>query len=286
MNETNKTGILYVTGTPIGNLEDITLRQLRILGEVDFIAAEDTRVTRKLLTHFDLKTPLVSCHDHSDLQTITHIADRIAAGESCAVVTDAGMPCISDPGEVLVKVCRERGIPVQAVPGPSAVVTALSVSGGSTAQFSFYAFLPVDKKPRAALLEALRQEHKTCILYEAPHKLCKTLTDLEKTLGGERMLSLCRELTKVHEEVLRMSLTEAIHYYTEHSPRGEFVLVLDGAPEEVLTLTAKDALHIAKTYLAQGMSAAAAAKLAAKETGCPKQEIYKQLHEETSDTSC
>lgn len=271
-------GILYVTGTPIGNLEDITLRQLRILGEVDFIAAEDTRVTRKLLTHFELKTPLVSCHDHSDRQTISHIADRIAAGESCAVVTDAGMPCISDPGEVLVKLCYERGIPVQAVPGPSAVVTALAVSGAETGAFAFYGFLPVDKKPRSAMLKALSEEKKTFVLYEAPHKLSGTLADLEKTLGSDRKLSLCRELTKLHEEVLRMTLSEAIPYYIEHAPRGEFVLVVDGAPEEEQMFTPEDALAIANAYLAQGMSAAAAAKLAAKETGVPKQEIYRLLH--------
>ncbi len=273
-------GILYVTGTPIGNLEDITLRQLRILEEVDFIAAEDTRVTRKLLTHFELKTPLVSYHDHSGNAVAQTIADRIAAGESCAIVTDAGMPCISDPGEELVRICRERSIPVQAVPGPSAVVTALSVSGGSTAQFTFYGFLPVDKKPRAEMLSQLKNEHRTAILYEAPHKLCRTITDLKDTCGGERMLSFCRELTKLHEEVLRMSLAEAETYYTEHAPRGEFVLVLDGAAQEDTAMTAQDALAIAKNYLAQGMSASAAAKLAAKDTGLTKNEVYRLLHEE------
>jgi 16S rRNA (cytidine1402-2'-O)-methyltransferase len=273
-------GILYVTGTPIGNLEDITLRQLRILEEVDFIAAEDTRVTRKLLTHFELKTPLVSYHDHSGATVAVQIADRIAAGESCAIVTDAGMPCISDPGEELVRICRERGIPVQAVPGPSAVVTALSVSGGSTAQFVFYGFLPVDKKPRAELLEQLRLEQRTAILYEAPHKLCRTIADLKSACGGARQLAFCRELTKVHEEVLRMSLEEADSYYAEHAPRGEFVLVLDGAVQEEEACTVQDALKLAQLYLSQGMSAAAAAKLAAKETGMTKHEIYRLLHQE------
>ncbi len=274
-------GILYVTGTPIGNLEDITLRQLRILEEADFIAAEDTRVTRKLLTHFDLKTPLVSYHDHSGAATAQAIADRIAAGETCAIVTDAGMPCISDPGEELVRICRERGISVQAVPGPSAVITALSVSGGSTAQFVFYGFLPMDRKPRNAMLESLRQETRTAVLYEAPHKLCRTIADLRNVCGGERILSFCRELTKVHEEVLRMCLAEAEQYYGTHAPRGEFVLVLDGAPPEESDLTAEDAAAIAKNYLAQGMSAAAAARMAAKETGCPKNEIYRLLHEDS-----
>lgn len=271
-------GILYVTGTPIGNLEDITLRQLRILSEVDFIAAEDTRVTRKLLTHFDLKTPLVSCHEHTGRQSVAHIADRIEAGESCAVVTDAGMPCISDPGAVLVGLCRERGIPVQAVPGPSAVVTALAVSGAQTAAFAFYGFLPTDKKQRTAMLKSLAQERNTIVLYEAPHKLCIALDDLAKVLGGERRIYLCRELTKLHEEVLHMTLDEAIPYYKEHVPRGEFVLVLDGAPEEKESFTAEEALALAEAYLAQGMPAAAAAKLSAKETGIPKQEIYRLLH--------
>lgn len=271
-------GMLYVTGTPIGNLEDITLRQLRILEEVDFIAAEDTRVTRKLLTHFELKTPLVSYHDHSGMSVAEHIADRIAAGESCAIVTDAGMPCISDPGEELVRICRERSIPVQAVPGPSAVVTALSVSGGSTAQFTFYGFLPVEKKPRAEMLSQLKNEHRTAILYEAPHKLCRTIADLREACGDDRMVSFCRELTKIHEEVLRMSLADADAHYVEHAPRGEFVLVLDGAVQEENACTAEDAVKIAEMYLAQGMSAAAAAKLAAKETGLTKNEVYRMLH--------
>ena len=277
-------GTLYVTGTPIGNLEDITMRALRILGEVDFIAAEDTRVTRGLLTHFDLHTPLVSCNEHSTPQVYESIADRIEAGENCAIVTDAGMPCISDPGEKLVRLCRDRSIPVEAVPGPSAVVTALSVSGGSTAQFAFYAFLPADKKQkkqREALLTEISRERKTCILYEAPHKLCTTLADLCRVLGGERNISLCRELTKLHEEVLRMTLADAVDYYASHEPRGEFVLVLDGAPEEQGTLTLADAVSVARAYIEQGMSGSAAAKLAAKDTGIPKQEIYRALQEKT-----
>ncbi len=275
-------GTMYLVGTPIGNLGDITQRQLEILGSVDFIAAEDTRVTRGLLTHFDLHTPLVSCNEHSTPQVIADIADRIQAGESCAVVTDAGMPCISDPGEKLVKLCRERGIPVEAVPGPSAVVTALSVSGGSTAQFAFYAFLPADKKQkklREQMLTEISRERKTSILYEAPHKLRTTLDDLQRVLGGERVISFCRELTKLHEEVLRMTLADAAAYYTEHEPRGEFVLVIDGAPEEKGVLTVEDAVSVARAYMEQGISGSAAAKLAAKDTGVPKQEIYKALHD-------
>ena len=192
------------------------------------------------------------------------------------------MPCISDPGEKLVRLCRERGIPVEAVPGPSAVVTALSVSGGSTAQFAFYAFLPADKKQkkeREAMLTEISRERKTCILYEAPHKLRTTLDDLHRVLGGERTISFCRELTKIHEEVLRMTIAEAVAYYAERDPRGEFVLVIDGAPAEADTLTLEDAVSVAQAYIAQGMSGSAAAKLAAKETGMPKQEIYKALHD-------
>ena len=266
-------GILYVTGTPIGNLEDITLRQLRILREVDLIAAEDTRVTQKLLLHYDIRTPLVSCHEHSRMQDIAAIADRIAAGECCAVVTDAGMPCISDPGTVLVRCCRERNVKIEAVPGPSAVTTA----------FAFYGFLPVEHKPRTAMLEALSRECKTCVLYEAPHKLQRTLHDLAAQLGGGRMLSLCRELTKLHEEVLRMPLAEAAAYYDAHRAQGEFVLVIDGASPEDAPLAPEDARSVAKAYLAQGMSAAAAARLAAKDTGIPKQEIYRMLHEDEQD---
>jgi len=271
-------GILYVTGTPIGNLEDMTLRQLRILQEVDFIAAEDTRVTRKLLTHFEIKTELVSCHEHSSDSVLNHIADRIQAGENCAVVTDAGMPCISDPGEELVRICYQRGIPVQAVPGPSAVITALAVSGAAVKQFVFYGFLPVEKKARHEMLENLKSESRTAVLYEAPHKLCKTLADLGEISEFSRMISLCRELTKIHEEVLRMTISEAIQYYSEKEPKGEFVLVLDGIGKQEKIFTLEDAVSLAEQYLSQDMSSSAAAKLAAKETGIPKNQIYQALH--------
>jgi len=271
-------GILYVTGTPIGNLEDITLRQLRILKEVDFIAAEDTRVTRKLLTHFEIKSELVSYHEHSDMNAIERIISRIEAGENCAIVTDAGMPCISDPGEVLVRMCRERNISVQAVPGASAVVTALSVCGGSTRQFVFYGFLPVEKKPRSEIIQELKSEYRTAVLYEAPHKLTKTLSDLCENLKASRKIALCRELTKVHEEVLRMTLEESVRYYQEHDPRGEFVLVLDGAEHQKEEITLEDALVIAEKYLSQGLTASAAAKMTAKDTGIPKNQIYQAMH--------
>ncbi|MDE5754572.1 MAG: 16S rRNA (cytidine(1402)-2'-O)-methyltransferase [Oscillospiraceae bacterium] len=272
-------GILYVTGTPIGNLEDLTFRQLRILREVDFIAAEDTRVTRKLLTHFEIKTELVSYHEHSDVSVIHSILDRIASGQNCAIVTDAGMPCISDPGEKLVRACYERNIPVQSVPGASAVITALSVCGGSTRQFVFYGFLPVEKKQRSTMLRELQSEARTSVLYEAPHKLCRTLSDLCETAGADRQIAICRELTKIHEEVLRFCLGDAVKYYETHTPRGEFVLVLDGAelPEQD-AFTLEDAVAIAESYLAQGMPVMTAAKSAAKETGISKNKIYQSLH--------
>ena len=271
-------GILYVTGTPIGNLEDITLRQLRILQEVNFIAAEDTRVTRKLLTHFEIKTELVSYHQHSSESVMNHIADRIQAGENCAIVTDAGMPCISDPGEELVKLCYERGIPVQSVPGASAVITALSISGASVKQFVFYGFLPVEKKNRSAVLKELETETRTAVLYEAPHKLCKTLEELEKISSPSRKISLCRELTKIHEEVLKMTISEAAVYYAEHAPRGEFVLILDGAEVQKENFTLEDAVSLAERYLTEGLKPSAAAKLASKETGISKNLIYQQMH--------
>lgn len=271
-------GILYVTGTPIGNLEDITLRQLRILEEVDFIAAEDTRVTRKLLTHFEIRTELVSYHEHSTESVMNRIADRIEAGENCAIVTDAGMPCISDPGEELVKLCRKRNIPVQSVPGASAVITALSVSGGSTKQFVFYGFLPVEKKPRMEMLKNLQSETRTAVLYEAPHKLCRTLGDLSEISEESREISICRELTKMHEEVLRMPIIEAVKYYTEHTPRGEFVLVLDGVQSHQEGFTLEEAVSLAERYVSEGMSSSAAAKLAAKETSITKNQIYQAMH--------
>ena len=213
-------GTFYVIGTPIGNLEDITLRQLDTLGAVDFICAEDTRVTLKLLNRFEIKKQLVSFHEHSSKADAKKIIDRLIAGESCGIVTDAGMPCISDPGEVLVKMCAESGIDIKVVPGPSAVVSAVAVSGLSTRRFTFEGFLPVPKKERAERLEKLRGETAVMVFYEAPHKLKTPLADLAETFGGERRIALCRELTKIHEEVLRLSLYEAVEYYNNNEPRG------------------------------------------------------------------
>jgi len=272
-----KTGTLYVVGTPIGNLGDITVRQLETLGEVDFIAAEDTRVTRKLLTHFDIHKPLVSYHDHSGQKIEQGLIDRIRAGENCAVVTDAGMPCISDPGEGLVMLCHEAGIPVCVVPGPSAAISALAISGQSTARFAFEGFLPVQKKQRMARLDAVKSDTRTLIFYEAPHKLHATLADLLAALG-DRSISLCRELTKMYEEVRRMTLSEAVTYYKTNEPRGEFVLIVAGAAEnEQKQLTLADAAALAESLVSDGMRAADACKQIAKETGFSKSELYAAL---------
>lgn len=273
-------GTLYIIGTPIGNLEDITLRQLRMLEEVDFIAAEDTRVTRKLLSHYNIKTPTVSFHEHSGAAGAQKIAARLLDGESGGIVTDAGMPCISDPGEPLIQLCYEMGIPVTVVPGPSAVITALAVAGQPSAQFVFEGFLPVPKKERQQRLSRIRDESRTIILYEAPHKLVRTLTDLCEILGEDREISFCRELTKLHEEVYRTTLGEALRHYEVSAPRGEFVLVIAGAPEgqvQADTPTLEDAIALAQRYAAEGLKKRDACKKAAAETGQRSNEIYNNM---------
>ena len=271
-------GTFYVIGTPIGNLEDITLRQLDTLAAVDFICAEDTRVTLKLLNRFDIKKPLVSFHEHSSKADAQKIIDRLMAGESCGIVTDAGMPCISDPGEVLVKMCAESGIDIKVVPGPSAVVSAIAVSGLSTRRFTFEGFLPVPKKERTQRLEKLRGETAVMVFYEAPHKLKTTLADLAEFFGGDRRISLCRELTKIHEEVLRLTLAEAVEYYSINEPRGEFVLVLEGAAEcGGESVTIDDALEQVRKLIDMGEKPTEACKAVAKETGFRKGELYSRL---------
>ena len=271
-------GTFYVIGTPIGNLEDITLRQLDTLAAVDFICAEDTRVTLKLLNRFDIKKPLVSFHEHSSKADAQKIIDRLMAGESCGIVTDAGMPCISDPGEVLVKMCAESGIDIKVVPGPSAVVSAIAVSGLSTRRFTFEGFLPVPKKERTQRLEKLRGETAIMVFYEAPHKLKTTLADLAEFFGGDRRISLCRELTKIHEEVLRLTLAEAVEYYSINEPRGEFVLVLEGAAEcGGESVTIDDALEQVRKLIDMGEKPTEACKAVAKETGFRKGELYSRL---------
>ena len=270
-------GVLYVVGTPIGNLSDFSPRAAETLAGVDFIAAEDTRVTVKLLNHFGIKKPLVSYFEHNKQEKGAVICDRIAAGETCALVSDAGMPAISDPGEDLVALCAERGIRVLVVPGPSAVISALAVSGLPTGRFTFEGFLSVNKKSRREHLEQVKNEVRTMVFYEAPHKLPYTLKDMAEAFG-DRRIALVREITKIHEECIRTTLFEAVKYYEENGPKGEFVLVIDGAkPEEKKELTLEDAVALAEKAMENGSSASDAAKEAAKLSGFKKGEIYKLL---------
>ncbi len=270
-------GILYVTGTPIGNLSDLSPRAAQTLESVDFIAAEDTRVTLKILNHLGIKKPMVSYFEHNKRERGEMICARIEQGESCAIVTDAGMPCISDPGEDLIRLCAERGIQTVAVPGPSAVVTALAVSGLETGRFCFEGFLSVNKKSREEHLRELKGEKRTMIFYEAPHKLPATLRDFYAVFG-DRRLSIVRELTKAHEEVIRTTTAYAAANYSDGSVKGEIVLVLEGAkeqPDEGYTLA--DAVEMARKIMEDGEKATAAAKEAAAATGFKKNEIYKEL---------
>lgn len=267
-------GKLYVVGTPIGNLGDMTFRAVETLKAVDFICAEDTRVSAKLLNYFNIKKPLVSHHEHNSKSSADIITTRIVNGESCAIVTDAGMPCISDPGEDLVAMCVENGVEVVAVPGPTAMASALAISGLPTARFSFQGFLSVSKRSRYEHLASVSKNCETMIFYEAPHKLTTTLDDMLKYFG-DRRIAMCRELTKIHEEVLRMTISEACEYYKNNSPRGEYVLVVEGSKEEA---TAEDTLETAfekvKALIDNGMRAADACKQIAKTTGFSKSELY------------
>lgn len=265
---------LYVVGTPIGNLSDLSPRALEVLGSVDFIAAEDTRVTLKLLTHFDIKKPLVSYYEHNLREKGEYIISRILEGETCAIVTDAGMPCISDPGEDLVRLCAERGIEVNVVPSPTAAMSALAISGLSTSRFSFEGFLSVTKKQRYAHLEEIKELRHTLIFYEAPHKLKNTLDDLIAVLG-DRRISLCRELTKIHEEVLRGRISDMIAYYSENTPKGEYVLIVEGKQQEApAESSAEEAAAYARAEIEKGKKASEACKEAAKKFGFTKSEIY------------
>lgn len=267
-------GIFYVIGTPIGNLDDITIRQLDTLRNVDFICAEDTRVTLKLLNRYEIKKQLVSFHEHSSKAEAQRIIERLLNGENCGIVTDAGMPCISDPGEVLVKLCAENNIEVKVVPGASAVVSAVAVSGLDTRRFMFEGFLPVNKKERSERLELLKDETGLMVFYEAPHKLKNTLSCLAEFFGTERKISLCRELTKIHEEVLRMTLGEAVEYYTTTEPRGEFVLVLEGKTKSDEKITLESAIEQVKKLVEMGEKPTDACKAVAKESGFKKGELY------------
>jgi len=268
-------GILYLVPTPIGNLSDISIRCRETLENADFIAAEDTRVTLKLLNHLGIKKSLVSYYEHNKAFKGSVIVERILAGETCALVSDAGSPAISDPGEDLVKECAEAGITVCAIPGPCAVITALSMSGLPTGRFCFEGFLSTNKKSRQDHLQALADEQRTMIFYEAPHKLLNTLQDLLNAFGPQRRISLCRELTKLHEEVIRTTLQGALDYYQELAPRGEYVLVLEGAePPEETELSMDDALQLVVQKIEQGLSKKDAVKQVAKETGFAKNALY------------
>ena len=272
---------LYLVATPIGNLSDLSERAVKVLSEVDFIAAEDTRNTGHLLSYLHIQKPLVSYHEHNKRERGENICDRLQAGESCALVTDAGTPAISDPGEDLVALCAERGITVTSIPGCCAGITALTLSGLPTRRFTFEGFLSVNKAERKKHLDSLKGEVRTMILHEAPHKLKTTLADLREAFGDDRRISLCRELTKLNEEVLRLTLAEAAAYYEENAPRGEYVLVVEGAEEGSTAdsvfwadMTVPD--HVAY-YVEKGMTKKDAIKAAAKDRGVPKNEVYQQV---------
>jgi 16S rRNA (cytidine1402-2'-O)-methyltransferase len=273
-------GQLYIVGTPIGNLGDITYRAVETLKAVDFICAEDTRVTVKLLNHYGIKKPMISYHEHSERHVSDRIMSKIMSGESCAVVSDAGMPCISDPGEDLIRLCIENDVPVEVVPGPTAMASAAALSGLPVSRFTFEGFLAVAKKQRYAHLEGVAKETRTLIFYEAPHKLLNTLTDMLKYLG-DRRISICHELTKVHEDVFRTTLSESVEYYSDKTPKGEFVLVVEGYDfkKELSEITLDDAVNEAKRLIESGMKAVDACKEAAKTTGFKKSEIYSGIQE-------
>ncbi len=268
-------GMLYLVPTPIGNLGDISTRCRETLENADFIAAEDTRVSLKLLNHLGIKKSLVSYYEHNKTFKGEKIVERILAGETCALVSDAGSPAISDPGEDLVKQCAAAGITVCAIPGPCAAITALSISGQATGRFCFEGFLSTAKKSRREHLDSLKEETRTMIFYEAPHKLTATLEDMAETFGSDRPISLCRELSKLHEEVVRTTLGGAIAKYAENPPKGEFVLVVAGAPEKAEEeATPDDAETLLRKLLAQGASKKDAVKQVTKLLGLPKNEVY------------
>ena len=272
-------GKLYLCATPIGNLDDITLRVLNTLKEVDLIAAEDTRHSIKLLNHFDIKTPMTSYHEYNKVEKARYLVDKLKEGTNIALITDAGTPGISDPGEELVKQCYEAGIELTSLPGPAACITALTISGMATRRFAFEAFLPPDKKEKQRILEELKQETRTMILYEAPHRLVRTLEELMEALG-DRNITICRELTKLHEDIWKTTLGEAVEHYKTNEPRGEYVLVMAGAPETAdpeQELTLEQAAHRALELTGQGFGPTAAAKAAAQGTPYSKSEVYKQL---------
>ena len=269
-------GKLCIVGTPIGNLGDFSPRAVETLRAVDFIAAEDTRVTVKLLNHFEISTPMTSYHEHNLRERGEYIIERLISGENCALVTDAGMPAISDPGEDLVRLAHLHGIRVETVPGPTALATALALSGMNVGRFCFEGFLTTVKSNRVKRLDALKEEERTLVFYEAPHKLLNTLKDMQNYFG-DREIALCKELTKLHESVMKTTLAKAIEYFEETPPKGEFVLIVSGAQKEEITFCLEEAVLRAKNLLKDGMPASMAAKTAAKETGIKKGDIYKAL---------
>ena len=281
--EQHKTGTLYLCATPIGNLEDITYRVLRTLKEVDLIAAEDTRNSIRLLNHFEIKTPMTSYHEYNKIDKAYQLVAKMREGKNIALITDAGTPGISDPGEDIVRICYEEGIPVTSLPGAAACITALTMSGLPTRRFVFEAFLPKDKKEHQAVLEELKTETRTIIIYEAPHHLVRTLQELSDTLGGDRRLTICRELTKRHEEKLQMTLTDSLSYYEVNEPRGEYVLIIAGRSREEMKKEEQagwEALsleeHMAH-YESQGIDRKEAMKRVAKDRGVSKRDIYQAL---------
>lgn len=275
-------GKLYLCATPIGNLEDITLRVLRTLKEADLIAAEDTRHSIKLLNHFDIKTPMTSYHEFNKVEKARYLVDKMREGTNVALITDAGTPGISDPGEELVRQCYEAGIEVTSLPGPAACITALTISGMATRRFAFEAFLPSDKKEKQEIFEELKKETRTIILYEAPHRLVRTLSELLENLG-DRRISVCRELTKTHETVFRTTVSEALSYYETEEPRGECVLVIEGKSrmeiqqEQERSWEAVSIEEHMKRYLDGGTDKKEAMKLVAKDRGMKKRDVYQYL---------
>ena len=272
-------GTLYLVATPIGNLADLSERAIKVLSEVDFIAAEDTRNSMRLLTHLGISKPMVSYFEHNKRERGEQIAARLEAGESCALITDAGTPAISDPGEDMVALCAERGISVTSVPGPVASIVALTLSGLPTGRFTFEGFLSVNKAERRAHLSALANETRTMLFHEAPHKLEATLDDFARAFGENRRIAICRELTKAHEEILRLTVGEAVAYYKEQSPRGEYVLVVEGAKNAVSSnfWDAMDVPSHVQHYIDGGMAKMDAIKQVARDRGVAKNEIYKQV---------
>ena len=283
--EQHKTGTLYLCATPIGNLEDITFRVLRTLKEVDLIAAEDTRNSIRLLNHFEIKTPMTSYHEYNKIDKAYQLVAKMREGKNIALITDAGTPGISDPGEDIVRICYEEGIPVTSLPGAAACITALTMSGLPTRRFAFEAFLPKDKKEHQAVLEELKIETRTIIIYEAPHHLVRTLQELSDTLGGERRLTICRELTKRHEEKMQTTFADSLAYYEVNEPRGEYVLIIDGRSREEMKMEEQAGWeqlsieeHMAH-YESQGIDRKEAMKRVAKDRGVSKRDIYQALLE-------